>query len=294
MGGNIKMGLFDKKTDEEKRIESEALKELDTYKEDTFFKFRQLLPLYGISNMGFSETRFFNTCFKKIKKEIKNNSLKSNEIKGRFTELLNEKYGEPMNQYEANKKLQEEKLKPLKENEKKLEEKFNIKFQNRVWFKCAIEERKNSTFTNTSRREVDNAYVFIENNYLEILKESVFLKSNMGTRKIYFENVAGIDYDARGKLHLSSSLIINLKSADFIQLKNVPENMVNAIDSRYNSFLHHKNNATQNTVVIEKTSSESDKVDPMKKIKEAKELLDVGAITEEEFDKIKAKYLKDF
>ena len=59
-------------------------------------------------------------------------------------------------------------------------------------------------------------------------------------------------------------------------------------------FLHHKNNATQNTVVIEKTSSESDKVDPMKKIKEAKELLDVGAITEEEFDKIKAKYLKDF
>lgn len=288
------MALFNKKTDAEKNIEEKALKELDTYKDNTFFKFRQFLPLYGISKMGFSETKYFNTCYKKIKKEIKKEGLTADKIKSRFTELLNEKYGEPMNQYEANKKLEEERLKPLKENEKKLEEKFGVKFQNRIWFKCAIEERKNSTFTNTSRREVDTAYVFIENNYLEIIKESVFLKSNMGTRKIYFENVAGIDYDARGKLHLSSSLIINLKSFDFIQLKNVPENMVNVIDSRYNSFLHHKNNTSQNTVVIEKTNSEPDKADPMKKIKEAKELLDIGAITEEEFDKIKAKYLKDF
>ena len=236
------MALFNKKTDAEKNIEEKALKELDTYKDNTFFKFRQFLPLYGISKMGFSETKYFNTCYKKIKKEIKKEGLTADKIKNRFTELLNEKYGEPMNQYEANKKLEEERLKPLKENEKKLEEKFGVKFQNRIWFKCAIEERKNSTFTNTSRREVDTAYVFIENNYLEIIKESVFLKSNMGTRKIYFENVAGIDYDARGKLHLSSSLIINLKSFDFIQLKNVPENMVNVIDSRYNSFLHHKNN----------------------------------------------------
>lgn len=288
------MALFNKKTDAEKNIEEKALKELDTYKDNTFFKFRQFLPLYGISKMGFSETKYFNTCYKKIKKEIKKEGLTADKIKNRFTELLNEKYGEPMNQYEANKKLEEERLKPLKENEKKLEEKFGVKFQNRIWFKCAIEERKNSTFTNTSRREVDTAYVFIENNYLEIIKESVFLKSNMGTRKIYFENVAGIDYDARGKLHLSSSLIINLKSFDFIQLKNVPENMVNVIDSRYNSFLHHKNNTSQNTVVIEKTNSEPNKADPMKKIKEAKELLDIGAITEEEFDKIKAKYLKDF
>jgi hypothetical protein len=289
------MGLFNKKTDEEKRIEEQALNELNTYKNDSCFKYRQLLPLYNISHMGFSETRFFNNCYKKIKKEIKNDGLQSNEIKKRFNELLTEKYGEPMNQQEANKKIQEERLKPLKEKEKKLEKKFGVKFENRVWFTCAIEEAKNSTFTNTVRREVDKAYVFIEDNYLEIIKESVFLKSNMGTRKIYYENIAGIDYDARGKLHLSSSLIINLKSSEFIQLKNVPENMVNVIDTRYNSFLHHKNTTTNtNTVIIEKNNDSKPDVDPMKKIKEAKELLDAGAITEEEFDKIKAKYLKDF
>ena len=44
-----------------------------------------------------------------------------------------------------------------------------------------------------------------------------------------------------------------------------------------------------------KTAPKSNKkVDPMKKIKEAKELLDMGAITQEEFNDIKSKYLKDF
>jgi len=34
-------------------------------------------------------------------------------------------------------------------------------------------------------------------------------------------------------------------------------------------------------------------VSPMAKIKEAKELLDMGVITQEEFDEIKAKYLAE-
>lgn len=45
-----------------------------------------------------------------------------------------------------------------------------------------------------------------------------------------------------------------------------------------------------------KTSSKSktkDDVNPIQKIKEAKELLDMGAITQEEFDMVKTKYLKD-
>jgi ribosomal protein L40E len=39
--------------------------------------------------------------------------------------------------------------------------------------------------------------------------------------------------------------------------------------------------------------SEDVKVDPVERIKEAKELLDIGAITQEEFDKIKNKYLDE-
>ena len=43
---------------------------------------------------------------------------------------------------------------------------------------------------------------------------------------------------------------------------------------------------TQEPIVAE------DKVDPVEKIKKAKELLDIGAITSEEFENIKKKYLE--
>lgn len=42
-----------------------------------------------------------------------------------------------------------------------------------------------------------------------------------------------------------------------------------------------------------KTKTKKDDINPGQKIKEAKELLDIGAITEEEFEMVKSKYLKD-
>ena len=62
-------------------------------------------------------------------------------------------------------------LEPDLETEIKLEEKFGIQFQNRTWFRCTIEERKFSTFSNTDGRDVDTAYVIVEDTYLEIAKE---------------------------------------------------------------------------------------------------------------------------
>ncbi|WP_303736116.1 SHOCT domain-containing protein [Methanobrevibacter millerae] len=291
------MGLFDKKTPKEKEIEEEALKELNSYKANNYAKYKLFLQRFGVLNMGGSEKKVFNNTYSKVKKEIKKEGLPANKVKLRFIGLLSEIYGEEL-KYDSNKKFYERPMTIKDEKEKKLEKKFKIKFQNRTWFKCTIEEKKLTTFSNANRREVDYAYVFVEDNYLEIVKESVFLKSNMGNRKIYYENIASIDYDARGKLHLSNSLIINLKASETVQLKNIQEKDVNIINSRYDSFLRHKNN--ENTVDInnipkkKEIENKNDNDNPMKKIKEAKELLDMGAITEEEFDKIKAKYLKDF
>lgn len=46
----------------------------------------------------------------------------------------------------------------------------------------------------------------------------------MESRKIYFENITSIDYDKRGKLHLSNSVMINTKTIERpIQLKFVSE-----------------------------------------------------------------------
>lgn len=161
------------------------------------------------------------------------------------------------------------------ETEMKLEKKFGVPFRNREWFTCTIEELKYSTFSNTNNRNVDTAYVIVEDTYLDIFKESVFLKSNMGHRRIYYENISSIDYDARGKFHLSNSLIFNLKSAEHIQLKNIHDNDVIYVTETYDMFLARANNP-----VVETVNSGRGVDDLMKYA----ELLEKGLITREEFD----------
>ena len=166
--------------------------------------------------------------------------------------------------------------------EKELEAKFGIQFQNRTWFECTIEEMRFSTISNANNRDVQHAYVFVEPTFIEIIKESVFLKSKMGARKIYFENIAGIDYDARGKLHLTNNLIINLKSSEHIQLKNISENWAQHITEKYEQYLSNKNNPNV------QTRESGNNVDDLMKYAE---LLEKGLITKEEFDMKKAEIM---
>lgn len=200
--------------------------------------------------------------FKQSNSEIKNNLKQSNSQKN---DLIKQN-------------VENEKL----EKEMKLEEKFGVQFQNRTWFECTIEEMRFSTVTNVNNRDVQHAYVFVEPTFLEIIKESVFLKSKMGARKIYFENIAGIDYDSRGKLHLTNNLIINLKSSEHIQLKNISENWAQHITDKYEEYLVNKNSNNA-------PSRESgNNVDDLMKYAE---LLERGLITKEEFDIKKAEIM---
>lgn len=173
-------------------------------------------------------------------------------------------------------------IKSNPEKEIQLEEKFGIKFQNKNWFECTIEEMKYSTFSNTNRRDVDHAYVIVEEEYIEIAKESVFIKTNMGHRKVYYQNVASIDYDARGKFHASNSLIINLKSSEHVQLKNISEYWVKYITDKYEQYLFKGNN---NSV---KSVENSNNIDDLMKYAE---LYEKRLITKEEFNLKKAEIM---
>ena len=199
---------------------------------------------------------------KQSKYEIKNDLKQSNSEKN---DLIKQK-------------VEKEKL----EKEMKLEEKFGLQFQNRTWFECTIEEMRFSTISNANNRDVQHAYVFVESTFLEIIKESVWLKSKMGSRKIYFENIASIDYDARGKLHLTNNLIIHLKSSEHIQLKNIQENWAKYITDKYEEYLVNKN--SNNAPSRESGSN----VDDLMKYAE---LLEKGLITKEEFDMKKAEIM---
>lgn len=258
---------------------NEALNELNTYKVNVNLRFRQIYPQYGINKIGLSESRFISKVTKTVEKEIKNGGLTVDQIRGRIFELFTEKYGEPMSVEETNKRHYEQDVKPT---EISLEQRFGVPFKNRMWFKCTIEEIKSSTFTNTDNRNVDHAYVFVEDSYLEIIKESMWLKSNMGSRKLFYENIAGIDYDARGKFHMSNGLTIGLKSGKHIQLKNVSEKMVNIVTKTYDDFLQIKNNNNAN-----KDTSNSN-VDELMKYAE---LYEKGLLTKEEFEAKKKELL---
>ena len=172
-------------------------------------------------------------------------------------------------------------LEKIKEKIKKIEEKFNIDLTGKVWFECTIEEVKYSTFQNQPKRNIDTAYVVINSDNIEIMKESMWIKSNMGTRKIFYDNITSIDFDARGRLHASSSMIINTKSAEHIQLKHVSEENYNLVNDAFEDYIRK---STQTAVI-----SQSNKADDLVKYAD---LYEKGLISEEEFNKLKNEIIR--
>ena len=146
---------------------------------------------------------------------------------------------------------------------------------------------KYSTFTNQPVRNFDNAYVIINKDNIEIIKESVWLKSNMGTRKLYFYNITSIDFDARGKLHASSSAIINTKSAEHVQLKFITKENFDLMNNAFESYLEKTHNPQQ-TPQIQQNIPTTSNADELLKYAE---LYEKGLLTKEEFEMKKAELL---
>ncbi len=165
--------------------------------------------------------------------------------------------------------------------EKDIEEKFGVDLTNKQWFQCTIEEIKYSTFSNQPQRNIDNAYVIINEDNFEIIKESVWLKSNMGTRRLYFYNLTSLDFDARGRLHASSSVIINTKGAEHVQLKFVTKDDFDLMNNAFESYLEKTHKPRQSIPI----ASSADEL-----LKYA-ELYEKGLLTKEEFDMKKSELL---
>ena len=269
----LKYEDIEKRLDELMKLDVSALNfKIRMSKEDTsLFKTQQ-----DINNfLGDKYTQKHNKSVEKnLKKEMKKKE------KERQKELRNKQ----KEQEKMKKDVQKEMQKMDKEYDeiKKLENKFNVDLIGKTWFKCTIEEIKYSTFQNEAHRNSDNAYVIINEDNFEILKESVWIKSNMGTRKIFFDNIASIDFDARGRLHLSSSVIINTKSAEHIQLKFVSEDNFNLLNDAYEDYIRKPHDVP----IISQTSKADDLV-------KYAELFEKGLITQEEFTMMKKEIIYD-
>ncbi|MEE0942688.1 MAG: zinc-ribbon domain-containing protein [Methanobrevibacter sp.] len=248
----------------------------------------------------FAELLLLNGCSKiklgligsKIRKELlyeaENEDLTADDVMPRAYELIGkflkisdvttfDDIGIENSNHEIISKKENNKL--LKQ--KDIEEKFGVDLTNKQWFQCTIEEIKYSTFSNQPQRNIDNAYVIINEDNFEIIKESVWLKSNMGTRRLYFYNMTSLDFDARGKLHTSSSVIINTKGAEHVQLKFVTKEDFDLMNNAFESYLEKTHQPQQNIP----TTSNADEL-----LKYA-ELYEKGLLTKEEFDMKKAELL---
>lgn len=244
-------------------------------------KYLQLLPLYNIFKMEKKDVKIMKNINNSVKKDIMSGSLTAEVVDIRIRYLLTQEYGEPMNQDEVIVNKKELESNPLYKKEKELESKFGITFHNKYWFRCTIEEIRATTFSNNPTRDVDTAYVFVEDSYIEIFKESVWLKTDVGSRKVYFENLASIDYDKPGKFHISSSLFLNTKSAEHVQLKFIKEENAKYILDKFDNYLNSKNIPKETPSVI----SNADEL-----LKYA-DLYERGFLTREEFESKKKELL---
>lgn len=226
---------------------------------------------------------------KTIKKEVENNELEPTKeaIDQRIEEILNENTGRDV--LEKRKENYDKMVQKAVTKQNEIEKKFGINLTNKQWFQCSIEEIKYSTFTNQAKRNVDTAYVIINEDNFEIIKESVFLKSNMGVRKIFFYNITSIDYDARGMLHASNSVIINTKSAEHIQLKFVNKNCFDLMNNAFESFIEKLHNPQQNAQIQQDISTPSNADELLKYA----ELFEKGLLTKEEFELKKSELLSN-
>lgn len=281
------MALFNSGDNEQKQKKKQAEKILDDtvgglMPTSTRMAFFRRMSSKGIK--GRHQEKVRSKVLKTIKNEVENNELEPTQeaINQRIEQILNENSDHEVlekrrEKYEiATQKAEAKKL--HKKNE--IEEKFGVNLTNKQWFQCSIEEVKYSTFTNQPVRNIDNAYVIINEDNFEIVKESVWLKSNMGTRKLYFYNITSIDYDARGRLHASSSVILNTKSAEHIQLKFITKENFDLMNNAFESYLEKTHN-TQPTAPIQQNISTTSAADELLKYAE---LYEKGLLTKEEFD----------
>lgn len=171
--------------------------------------------------------------------------------------------------------------KELSDKTKKLLEKYGLTGSNH-FFECTIEEMRYTTFSNTNQRNVQHGFVGVYDDKLVIAKQGVFIKSDLGSRVVYFKNIASIDYDEKGIFGLSRNLIINMKSNEHVQLKNINNQDSLIVVDTFNKFMEMGGEVP----TVEKTSNLMDE------LLKAKELLDANLLTREEFEKLKQKLLQ--
>lgn len=149
-------------------------------------------------------------------------------------------------------------------------------------FQCSIdEERTNWMGEKISERRDATVRVFKDR--LIIYKTGVFIKSDLGSRTIYFQDISSIDFDKAGMFHITSSIKIILRGGEFVTLLYCDEDKYVALNGEWSNYKENLMKPQQIQLNPEMT--------PADELLKYADLYERGFLTQEEFEQKKKELL---
>lgn len=149
-------------------------------------------------------------------------------------------------------------------------------------FQCSIdEERTNWMGEKISERRDATVRVFKDR--LIIYKTGVFIKSDLGSRTIYFQDISSIDFDKAGIFYITSSIKIILRGGEFVTLLYCEEDKYLALNGEWSNY-------KENLMKPEQIQSNPE-MTPADELLKYADLYERGFLTKEEFEQKKKELL---
>ena len=151
-------------------------------------------------------------------------------------------------------------------------------------FSCSIDEVR-TNWRGVEKEDRRRCYVKVLEDRLILDKTGIMIRSDLGTRTIYFSDISSIDFDKSGMFHVTNSVKLIMRGGEFITLIHVgPKDF----DLIYNKWKLYKENQ-YNTKNLNSNSSQNTADDLLKYA----ELYEKGLLTDDEFKSFKQKLLND-
>ena len=128
-------------------------------------------------------------------------------------------------------------------------------------------------------------YVKVLEDRLILDKTGIMIRSDLGTRTIYFSDISSIDFDKSGMFHVTNSVKLIMRGGEFITLIHVGPKEYDLINNKCKLYKENQ----YNTKNLNSNSSQNTSDDLLKYA----ELYEKGLLTDDEFKSFKQKLLND-
>lgn len=151
-------------------------------------------------------------------------------------------------------------------------------------FICSIDEVR-TNWRGVEKEDRRRCYVKVLEDRLILDKTGIMIRSDLGTRTIYFSDISSIDFDKSGMFHVTNSVKLIMRGGEFITLIHVGPKDYDLINNKWKLYKENQHN-TKN---LNSNSSQNTADDLLKYA----ELYEKGLLTDDEFKSFKQKLLND-